>query len=60
LILVIGGLEVWRRWQERKNPEAAEYYRITPGKRVAAAVGYVGLAVLLVLGMDATFVERDL
>jgi Zn-dependent protease len=23
LILVLGGLEVWRRWQERKNPEAA-------------------------------------
>ena len=60
LILVIGGLEVWRRWKERKNPEAAEYYRISPGKRVAAAVGYVGLAVLLVLGMDATFVDRDL
>jgi Zn-dependent protease len=60
LILVIGALEVWRRWQERKNPAAAEYYRISPGKRVAAAVGYVALAVLLVLGMDATFVERDL
>jgi Zn-dependent protease len=60
LILLIGGFEVWRRWQERKNPEAAEYYRISPAKRVAAAVGYVALAVLLVLGMDATFVERDL
>jgi Zn-dependent protease len=60
LILVIGGLEVWRRWHERKDPAGAEYYRISPGKRVAAAVGYVGLAVLLVLGMDATFVERDL
>ena len=60
LILLIGGFEVWRRWQERKTPEAAEYYRISPGKRIAAAVGYVGLAVLLVLAMDATFVERDL
>jgi Zn-dependent protease len=60
LILVIGGLEVWRRWQERKNPAAAEYYRISPGKRIAAAVGYVGLAVLLAIAMQATFVERDL
>jgi Zn-dependent protease len=60
LILVIGGLEVWRRWRERKDPATAEYYRISPGKRVAAATGYVALAVLLALGMDATFVERDL
>jgi Zn-dependent protease len=60
LILVIGGLEVWRRWQERKSPAGAEYYRISPGKRIAAAVGYVGLAALLALAMSVTFVERDL
>jgi Zn-dependent protease len=60
LILIVGGLEVWRRWRERKDPAMAEYYRISPGKRVAAAVGYVGLAVLLAVAMDLTFVEREL
>jgi Zn-dependent protease len=60
LILIVGGLEVWRRWQERKHPGAAEYYRISPAKRVAAAVGYVGLAAVLALAMHGTFVERDL
>jgi hypothetical protein len=53
------GLELWRRWQERGTPEAEEYYRIRPWQRVAATVGYFGLAALLVLGMSASFVERD-
>ena len=60
LILVLGGLELWRRWQERKNPEAAAYYRVAPWQRVAAGVTYVGLAALLALAMSATFVERDI
>jgi Zn-dependent protease len=59
VIALIVGLELWRRWQERGTPEAAEYYRIKPWQRVAAAVGYFGLAALLVLGMSASFVERD-
>jgi Zn-dependent protease len=60
LILIIGALEVWRRWQERKNPETAEYYRISRGKRVAAAAGYVILAAFLGIAMDLTHVPRDL
>jgi Zn-dependent protease len=60
LILVIGVFEVWRRWQERKDPAHAEYYRISPGRRVAAAAGYVILAALLAIAMDVTHVPRDL
>lgn len=59
VIALIVGLELWRRWQERGTPEAAEYYTIAPWQRVAATVGYFGLAALLVLGMSASFVERD-
>jgi Zn-dependent protease len=59
LILVLGGLELWRRWQERKDPAAAEYYRVAPWQRVVTGVTYVGLAALLGLAMDATFVDRD-
>jgi Zn-dependent protease len=59
-ILVIGALEVWRRWQERKNPATAEYYSISQGKRIAAAVSYVVLAALLGIAMDLTHVPRDL
>jgi Zn-dependent protease len=59
LILVFGGLETWRRWQERKSPEAKEYYRVTPRQRFTIAAVFVGLAVALALGMDATHIERD-
>jgi Zn-dependent protease len=59
-ILVIGALEVWRRWQERKDPEKAEYYNISQQRRIAAAVGYVILAALLAIAMDITHVPRDL
>ena len=60
LILVVGGLEVWRRWRERGDPKMAEYYSISPAKRVVAAVAYVGLAVLLAVAMDLTYIQRDL
>jgi Zn-dependent protease len=58
IILLFVGLELWNRWQERKSPDAARYYEIAPWQRVAAAVGYFGLAALLVLGMSASHVER--
>ena len=59
LVLLFGGLETWRRWKARKTPEAREFHRVRPAIRVAVAAVYLGLAVALALGMDATFVERD-
>jgi len=59
LVLLFGGLETWRRWKARKHPEAQEYHRVSPRGRIAVALVYVGLAILLALGMDATFLERD-
>jgi Zn-dependent protease len=60
LILVLGGLESWRRWQHRTDPRAEAYYRVTPTRRLITGVAYVGLIALLTGGMSATFVERDL
>jgi Zn-dependent protease len=60
LILIIGGMELWNRWRHRGSQEALDYYRISPGKRVAVAVTYLGLAALLVVFMGATHIERDL
>jgi Zn-dependent protease len=60
LILLFGGMETWRRWQGRKSPEARRYYDVPPRARLAVAVVYVGLAVALVLGMDATHLARTL
>ena len=59
IIILLGGLELWRRWQTRNHPESARYYRVRPWQRLAVAVTYLGLAALLVLGMHATHVPRD-
>ncbi|MDQ3067641.1 MAG: site-2 protease family protein [Actinomycetota bacterium] len=60
LILIIGGLESYRRWQHRKNPEGEAYYRVTPSRRVITGIAYIAVATLLTLGMSGTFVERDI
>jgi len=62
LILLVGAFETYRRWKHRKqglegNPA---YYQVPPRARLAVGAVYLGLIVALVLGMDATFVERDL
>lgn len=58
IIVVLGGLDLWRRWGERG--EAADYYRLTKGRRAAVATVYLGLIAVLGLAMSATFVEREL
>jgi Zn-dependent protease len=60
LIVLFGGLETWRRWQARKSPEAQEYYRVPAHARAMVAAVYIGLVALLVLGMDATHLERHI
>jgi Zn-dependent protease len=60
LILVLGGLESWRRWKHRRDPQGEAYYRVTPAQRVITGVAYIGLAALLTLGMSGAYVERDI
>jgi len=59
LILIFSGLELWNRWQARDHPELQSYYRVKPSQRVSMAVLYFGLAILLVVGMQATQVPND-
>jgi hypothetical protein len=59
IILIFSGLELWQRWRTRDHPELQEYYRVEPRQRAITAVLYFGLAALLVLGMEATHVDRD-
>ena len=59
LILLFGGLETYRRWKERNNPEQQRFHTLRPRTRAAVAVTYIGLALALVVGMEATFLERD-
>ena len=58
LILLLGGLETMRRWKARKSPEAQAYHRVSRGQRVAVGIVYLGLAIALAIGMDATHIQR--
>jgi Zn-dependent protease len=60
LIALFAGLELYRRWKQRKSkdPEVLAYYRVAPRHRLLVAAVYLGLIALLVLGMDATHIER--
>jgi Zn-dependent protease len=59
IILVIAGLELWSRWRMRNHPELQSYYRVTTAQRAIVATLYFGLAALLVLGMEASHLPRD-
>jgi Zn-dependent protease len=59
LILLFGGLETYRRWKARKDPEQQRFHSVRPRTRAVIAVVYVGLALALAVGMDLTFLERD-
>jgi Zn-dependent protease len=55
-ILIVGGIELWRRWRLRGTPGFAGYYRLPLWQRAVAGGAYLGLAALLVLAMSATHV----
>ena len=59
IILIFSGMELWQRWKARNHPELQDYYRVTRSQRAIIAVLYFGLAILLVLGMEATHLPRD-
>ena len=61
LILLLGGMETWRRWKTRKQGMEGNqaYYRVKPAHRLVVAVVYVGLIAVCAIGMDLTFVDRS-
>jgi Zn-dependent protease len=62
LILVFGGVQTWQRWQQRKTRsiEQAAYYRVSRQARLGVAIVYMGLIVLLAVGMDAAYLSRTI
>jgi Zn-dependent protease len=60
LIVLLGGLETWRRWKQRKSGAEGNpaYYEVKPLHRFLVGLVYVGLVVGLGVGMDLTHLER--
>jgi Zn-dependent protease len=53
IFILLGGMETWRRWKLRgtRSLEQAAYYRVRPRDRALVGAVYIGLIVVLVLGM---------
>jgi hypothetical protein len=53
IFVLLGGMETYRRWKLRgtRSLEQAAYYRVSPRHRMMVGVVYIGLMVVLVLGM---------
>ncbi len=62
VIIAFAGLDLWRRWQHRNSRtlQSAAYYRVPRAARLGVAAVYVGLIVLLAVGMDAAYVSRTI
>jgi hypothetical protein len=60
LILLLGGMESWRRWKARNTPEGQAYHRIPRRTRVLVAATYLALLATLVVGVSATHLPRGL
>ena len=58
-IIVVGGIELWRRWRARGFAANAAYYAVKPWQRLVVGVVYLGLIALLVLAMSATHVPHN-
>lgn len=51
LLLVLGGLEGWRRWKGRNSEASRVYYALTPDQRLRVGAGYVGLILVILWAM---------
>ncbi len=60
IILLLGGMESWRRWKLRNTPEGRAYHQIPTRTRVLVAATYLILIVALAVGVSATHLPRGL
>ncbi len=49
LILLLGGMETYKRFKARNTPESKAFHDIPRSTRIGVAVVYLGLAALLAL-----------
>ncbi len=62
LIAVVGAFDVYGRWTRRRRggQVARAYYDVRRRDRVLVGIVYLGLIALLVMGMDATHLQRSI
>jgi Zn-dependent protease len=62
IIAVVGAFDVYGRWTRRRRggDDARAYYKVRGRDRALVGFVYLALIALLVLGMDATHLERSI
>ena len=62
IITLVAGFELYRRWERRRNPTAAQsaYYTVSPRNRMIVGAVYVGLIIFLAVGMHVTYLHRTI
>jgi Zn-dependent protease len=60
IIILLGGFELWRRWRNRNSPASQVYFALEPRQRWRIGGAYLGLAIVLLIAMHASYVPRPL
>jgi len=62
IITLFSAYELYRRWERRRtpSPQQVAYYSVSPRNRLLVGSVYIGLIVLLGLGMHATYLHRTI
>jgi len=62
IITLVAGFELYRRWELRRRPNAAQtaYYKVSPRNRMSVGGIYIGLIVALAIGMHFTYLHRTI
>jgi Zn-dependent protease len=60
IITLVAAFSLFRRWEQRRSPSAAQtaYYTVSPRNRLIVASVYIGLIVALAIGMHLTYLHR--
>jgi Zn-dependent protease len=60
IVLLLGGVELWRRWTNRNSPVSRAYHSLVAEQRVGVAAFYLLLVVVTIVGAHAMYVQRSL
>jgi len=60
IILVLGGVELWKRWTNRNSPASVAYHALVPQQRLTVATLYVLVIAMCIVGVQLTYTARSL
>jgi Zn-dependent protease len=60
IVLILGGIELWRRWRYRNSPASRAYNALLPQQRLAIGAFYLILVAVTIFGAHATYIARSI